>query len=233
VRPLPGRSFVVAIDGPAASGKSALGSRLARRFGFAFLDTGLLYRALTALALERGVAVGDGTALAALAAGVQFEVRPGPGAANPDRLWVDGREPGPLLHTPAVDASVSAVSAHAAVRRTLLHHQHDLAARGDTVMVGRDIGTVVLPDADLKLYLIASPEVRARRRWQDLLARGEAASFPQILDDLIERDRRDSSRAVAPLRPAPDAVILHTDHLTLDGEVELAARLVDAARRVR
>jgi cytidylate kinase len=229
----PRRTFVVAIDGPAASGKSALGSRLARRLGFAYLDTGLLYRAMTALALTRGMPTGDAARLSALAAAVRFEVRPADGSTNPDRLWIDGVPATDALQTPEVDAHVSAVSAHPGVRAALLNHQRALAERADTVMVGRDIGTVVLPDADLKLYLVASPEVRAQRRWADLVARGVDAHFGRILDDLIERDARDSRRAIAPLKAAADAVILPTDRMTLDGEVELAGRLVDAARRLR
>ncbi len=230
---VPRGSFVVAIDGPAASGKTVLGRALARRFGFAFLDTGLLYRALTAVALERGVPVTDGEALARLAESLRFEVRASPGSSHPDTLYVDGREVGAALRTRAVDANVSTVSAHPAVRAALLRHQCALAERADTVMVGRDIGTVVLPDAELKLYLVASPEVRARRRWRDVLAAGGSASFPEILGELVRRDARDGGREVAPMRPAADAVIVHTDRLGLPEEIELAARLVEAARRLR
>lgn len=215
------------IDGPAASGKSALGRALAARLGSAYLDTGLLYRAVTALALETGTPVTDGPALAALAERTRFDLG---GPEDLGGLRVDGRDLMAQLRSLDVDTHVSTVSAHAEVRQVLLSHQCELAARGDIVMVGRDIGTVVLPGADLKLYLVASPEVRAERRWRELLGRGVEASYPQILADLTERDRKDTERTVAPLKPAADAVTIDTDRLTLEAEVDLAERLVAAAR---
>lgn len=201
-------SLVVALDGPGSSGKSSVGAAAARAVGYRFCDTGLLYRAVTWLAESRGVGVDDPEGLFALVDRVELS---DDGAGRLSRVLVDGVDHTDDVRAPAVDAAVSAVSAVADVRAALLERQRRLAAAGAIVMAGRDIGTVVLPDADLKLYLDASVEERARRRAGE---RGLGADDPEherILEALRRRDHLDATRAVAPLRVAIDARILTTD----------------------
>lgn len=208
---------IIAIDGPAASGKSTLGKRLADALGYLFFDTGVMYRAVTWAALQRGIPIEDEVGVTRLAETVQIDVRP------PSRqdgracdVLVDGVDCTWETRRPEVDANVSPVSAYAGVRRALAAQQRRIGLRGRVVMVGRDIGTVVLPEADLKIYLDASPEERARRRYREILGRGEQADYEDILAGVRRRDQIDSTRAVAPLRPAEDAVILDSDRLDAD-----------------
>lgn len=200
--------LIVALDGPGSSGKSSVGAAAAQAVGYRFCDTGLLYRAVTWLAESRGVGVDDPEGLVALVDHVELS---DDGAGRLSRVLVDGVDHTDDVRGPAVDAAVSAVSAIGDVRAALLERQRRLAAAGAIVMAGRDIGTVVLPDADLKLYLDASVEERARRRAQE---RGLGPDDPEhegILEALRRRDRLDATRAVAPLRVAADARILTTD----------------------
>ncbi len=208
---------IIAIDGPAASGKSTLGKRLADALGYLFFDTGVMYRAVTWAALQRGIPIEDEAGVTRLAETAQIDVRP------PSRqdgracdVLVDGVDCTWETRRPEVDANVSPVSAYAGVRRALAAQQRRIGLRGRVVMVGRDIGTVVLPEADLKIYLDASPEERARRRYREILGRGEQADYEDILAGVRRRDQIDSTRAVAPLRPAEDAVILDSDRLDAD-----------------
>ena len=223
---LPGdmRGLVVALDGPGSSGKSSVGAAAAREVGYRFCDTGLLYRAVTWLAEARGVPVDDPASLVALVA----EVELAPDATGKlSRVMVDGVDHTDDVRGPAVDAAVSSVSAVGEVRAALLQRQRDLAADGGIVMAGRDIGTVVLTDADLKIYLDASVEERARRRTAE---RGLDPNGPEaqaILDALRRRDHLDATRAVAPLRIADDARIITTDGNTFD---ETVAAVVGAIR---
>lgn len=207
----------IAIDGPAASGKSTLGLRLAQELGYLFFDTGVMYRAVTWLALQRGVDVNDESAVTALAEQVAIDVRP---ASQPDgRLCdviVDGQDITWETRRPEVEANVSQVSAYAGVRQALTLQQRRIGLRGRVVMVGRDIGTVVLPEADLKIYLDASAEERARRRYLEILGRGGQADYDEILAKVTARDQIDSTRAIAPLRPAEDAIIVNSDGLDAD-----------------
>ena len=217
---------IIAIDGPAASGKSTIGKRLADHLGYLFFDTGVMYRAVTWIALQRGVDVRDERAVTRLAEETPIEVAP---ASRSDGracdVIVEGRDITWETRRPEVDANVSVVSAYAGVRRALSAQQRRIGQRGRVVMVGRDIGTVVLPEADLKIYLDASAEQRARRRFDEIVARGEKADYDEILSKVRERDRIDSTRAVAPLRPADDAVILDSDHLNADQVFEKAKAL--------
>jgi cytidylate kinase len=218
----------LAIDGPAASGKSAVGSAVAAQLNLPFVDTGIMYRAITWLALQRGVPCRDAAALSALASGARIEISAAPAErADHTRISVDGLDATPHLRDPEVERNVSSVSAVAAVRTRLVQLQRQLAAAG-VVMAGRDIGSVVIPDAELKVYLDASPEERARRRQQELQRRGEAADYETLLAEMRRRDHLDSSRAVAPLRPAPDAVHLVTDGIGLDAVVRRVLQLVAA-----
>ncbi len=209
----------VAIDGPSGSGKSTIGHAVAERIGATFVDTGLMYRALTLAALEAGIDVEDGIALGRLAQQVSIEVRR-PTAAQSDRLetvLLDGRDVTAEVRTRRIDVAVSAVSRHAAVREEMLRAQRAMASRGDTVMVGRDIGTVVLPDATLKVYLTASAAVRAERRAAEMGRPAEVASY---LEEIERRDAVDSGRSVAPLRQAADALLIDTGALDVDRCVE-------------
>lgn len=208
---------IIAIDGPAASGKSTIGKRLADELGYLFFDTGVMYRAITWIALQRGVDVRDEAAVSRLATETPIDVAP---ASKSDGracdVLVEGRDITWETRRPEVDANVSVVSAYAGVRRALSQQQRRIGQRGRVVMVGRDIGTVVLPEADLKIYLDASAEERARRRFDEVVARGGEADYDEILSKVRERDRIDSTRAVAPLRPAEDAVILDSDRMSAD-----------------
>lgn len=220
------RGLVVALDGPASSGKSSVGATAAARLGYRFCDTGLLYRAVTWLALHRGVALDDAAGLVALVDEVHLL---DDGTGRLARVAVDEIDRTPEARGPEVDAAVSAVSRLPEVRAALLERQRRLVEGGRIVMAGRDIGTVVLPDADLKIYLDASAEERARRR---VLERGldpEGPEAAEILEELHRRDRLDSTRPVAPLKAASDAVVLHTDGNTLDQTVALVVETIQAA----
>jgi cytidylate kinase len=211
------RPAIIAIDGPAASGKSTVGFRLAKVLDYLFFDTGVMYRAVTWAALTRGVAIDDAAAIGALACAIAIDLR-SPQLEGQDgrhaTVLVDGQDVTWLIRAPEVDRNVSAVSAYPEVRRAMTARQRQIAqryGRGDAdkrgiVMVGRDIGTVVMPEAPLKLYVDAAPEERARRRHQELAKQGKAASYEEVLADMVRRDRIDSERTLSPLRAADDAI---------------------------
>ena len=218
------RPLVVALDGPGSSGKSSVGAAAAREVGYRFCDTGLLYRAVTWLAEARGVPVDDPGSLVALVADVQLA----PDATGRlSRVVVDGIDHTDDVRSPAVDSAVSAVSAVGDVRAALLQRQRDLAASGGIVMAGRDIGTVVLTDADLKLFLDASVDERARRRTSERGLDPNGPEAQDILAALRRRDHLDATRAVAPLRIADDARIITTDGNSFE---ETVAAVVGAIR---
>ena len=212
----------IAIDGPAGSGKSTIGKLLAEQLGYLFFDTGVLYRAVTWLALQRNIPLKDGNALADLAGQVDIDIRP-PSQMDGRScdVWIENKDISWAIREPPIDANVSVVSAHPAVRQALINQQRRIGLRGKVVMVGRDIGTVVLPEAELKIYLDASVEERARRRHAELQSRGENTPFEEILSAMRKRDQIDTSRATAPLRPARDAVILNTDQLSINQVMQL------------
>lgn len=214
----------IAIDGPAGTGKSTLARTLAGRVGGAYLDTGAMYRVATLHVLREGIDPEDGEAVSAATADLPLEIGTDAGA---ERILLDSEDVSEEIRTAPVTANVSAVSAVAQVRENLVRLQRRLAAGGGTVVLeGRDIGTVVLPDAEVKVYLTASPEVRARRRTDQDRAAGRAAEYDEVLAAVIERDRKDSTRAASPLRPAADAVVIDTSDLTLE---EVLDRLVALA----
>ncbi len=222
--------IVVALDGPASSGKSSVGAAVAQRLGLRFLDTGLIYRALTALAIEAGVATDDQPGLIALIP--RFELRDD-GTGRLTQVRIDGRDATHEVRSHEVDANVSALARQPDVRAALLAYQHRLAEPGGILMAGRDIGTVVLPRADLKVYLDASVEERAMRRIRErgLDPSGEEAEA--VRDQLRARDAVDRGREVAPLRAADDAVVVTTDRMDFDEVVDLVARLVTAAEAAK
>ena len=205
----------VAIDGPSGAGKSTIGYALAQAIDATFVDTGLMYRALTLAAVERGVDVEDGPLLGFLASECRIEVeRPRPEQADRlETVRLDGRDVTAEVREPRIDRAVSAVSRHAEVRDAMLDVQRAVAARGDTVMVGRDIGTVVLPNASLKVFLTADARVRAARRAAEM---GAPDRLEEYLAEIERRDAADSGRAIAPLRQAEGALLLDTGRLSVD-----------------
>jgi cytidylate kinase len=219
---------IVAIDGPAGSGKSTVARALARRLGFTYLDSGALYRAVTLLALERGADLEDGAALGRLAAEMAIELR----EREHDYVQViaNGRDVSEEIRAPRVTGASSRVAAHRDVRKALLQKQRELIANGDYVAEGRDIGTVVAPGAPVKLFLTADPAERARRRAAELGRRGIETGADEVRAAIEQRDLLDSTRSAAPLRAAEDAVVIDTTGLEVDQVVERAAALVDEAR---
>ena len=201
----------IALDGPSASGKTTVGTMLADRLGFGFLDTGMMYRAVTLIALRKSTPIDDVYEVGHIAETATFEVDR---RADSDwRLIVDDEDLTEGLHSERVNRYVSPVSAISDVRRALVRHQREIADRGPIVMVGRDIGTVVLADAPLKIYLDAKPGTRANRRTSDIRGNTDRRRYEEILLSIKKRDEIDSNRADSPLRPAEDAVIINTDDL--------------------
>lgn len=218
---------MIAIDGPAASGKTTLAKLMAEDLGFLFFDTGVMYRAVTLAALNQGIPIKDESACTTLAEEIQIDVRPS--SQNDGRsndILIDGVDQTWAIRTPEVEANVSEVSAYRGVRKALSEQQRRIGLRGRVIMVGRDIGTIVLPEADLKIYLVASVEERAKRRHKECLERGEVITYAQILEDMRIRDKIDSTREVAPLRQAEDAVVIDSDGKDIDQALEIAMALV-------
>ena len=219
--------MIVAIDGPAGAGKSTVARAVARRLGLAYLDTGAMYRGLTWLALQRDVDPGDGASLAALARDVPMAIEP---TRDGDRVRVDDQDVTEAIRLPEVSGRVSEVSAHAGVREEMVAAQRALLSSGGWVSDGRDVGTVVWPGADLKVFLTASLEERARRRRAELAARGVEVDEPTVLEDVRRRDHLDTSRETSPLRVAPGAIVIDSSEMTADDVVERVVRLVEALR---
>jgi len=212
---------VIAVDGPAGAGKSSASRALARRLGFGYVDTGAMYRAVGVLAAERGIDPDDAAALGRLVAALDFEL-----ARDGERLLVGGRDLSAAIRRPEAGGLASRVSTQPVVRQRLVALQRALGAAGGVVMEGRDIGTVVFPDARVKLYLTADPATRAARRAAELRAAAATVDEAALARELAERDRRDAGRAHSPLRPAADAVVLDTTALTLEEVVEAMERVV-------
>lgn len=220
------RPSIIAIDGPAASGKSTVGRRLAEALGYLFLDTGVMYRAVTWAVLQRGVDVHDEAAVTQVAESTVIKVeRASQQDGRTSDVAVGGQDITRESRLPEVEASVSEVSTYRGVRQAMSDQQRHIGEAGRIVMVGRDIGTVVLPGADLKIYLNASVEERARRRYVQEQSQGGSASYEETLEKVRERDRIDSSRDIAPLRPAEDAIILNSDKMSEDEVFEYVLHL--------
>ena len=218
--------MIIAIDGPAGSGKSTVARGLARRLGFTYLDSGAMYRAATLAALEDGAGLGDGESLGALAAGLDIELRE---RGDDVQVLLDGRDVSEEIRTPAVTGASSEVAAHPQVRQAMLDKQRALIADGDWVVEGRDIGTVVAPDAALKIFLTAEPAERARRRAAELRRRGIEAEADDVHRAIEQRDLLDSTRSAAPLRQADDAVEIDTTGLDADQVIDRVATLAEQA----
>lgn len=222
--------MIIAIDGPAASGKSTVARAVATRLGFHYLDTGAMYRAVAAEALRRGVSTTDASALTALASELTLTFEREDGAALATRVLSDGRDVTSDIRTPAVDTAVSPVSSVPGVREAMVRVQRELASESDCVVEGRDIGTVVFPHAELKVYLSASPEERARRRTGDMVRLGHDLSETAVLERLERRDTADSTRQASPLAVADDAVELDTTGFSVEQVVDRIAALAKARR---
>lgn len=221
----------IAIDGPAASGKSTVAKRLADATGYLFFDTGVMYRAITWVALQRNIDVGDQDHIALLAETTRIDVLPPSIDDGRDSdILADGEDITWEIRRPEVDANVSVVAAYPGVRGALTGQQRRIGKQGPVVMVGRDIGTVVLPDADLKVYLDASVEERACRRYNESRNRGESVSYDAVLENMKMRDKIDSTRDVAPLRAAEDAVVIDSDGMSIEAVVEKTKTFIDEWR---
>ena len=213
----------IAIDGPAGAGKSTISKLIADRLGYLYIDTGAMYRAVALLALEQGVAVDDGAGLVRLIDDNTIDLQP---AASGCRVLINGRDVSRDIRLPEVGNAASPVSAVPQVRTKLVAMQQQLAATRPVVMDGRDIGTVVLPDASCKIFLTASSKVRAQRRANELREKGMEVDVAQVEQEIIERDRRDSTRAASPLRQAEDAVLVDSSDLTIE---QVVSRIIQLA----
>jgi cytidylate kinase len=214
--PHPSSASTIAIDGAAATGKSTLGALLAQRLGYLFFDTGVMYRAVTWAMLEDQLDPADIESVSKLAEKLLIEVKPnGPNDGRPYTVIADGQDITWQIRRPEVETYVSRVSSYPRVRAALTAQQRRIASSGSIVMVGRDIGTVVLPEADLKIFLRATPEERARRRCQELHDRGKPANSEQVLAAILQRDKQDQEKPISPMLPAQDAIIIDTNNRSI------------------
>lgn len=209
--------MIIAIDGPAGSGKSTTARLVAKRLGYTYLDTGAFYRALTLKVLESGVSLEDGPTVVKLAEASQIELQP---QEDRNQVWLDGRDVTQLIREPAVTNSIAPISENPKVRAIMVEKQRALGRNGGIVMEGRDIGTVVFPDADLKIFMQASLDERARRRQEELTAMGIKRELGMLKEEIARRDQKDSTRKVAPLIRAADAVLLDTTQMTIAQQVD-------------
>lgn len=224
--------YTIAIDGPVGAGKSTIADAVARRLGILHLDTGAMYRALALHALDTGIDPQDESAMAALCAqqAIELDVQFAQGAQT---TLLNGRDVGGRIRTPAVSAAASAISRYRPVRQWLVARQRQIARTQSMVVDGRDIGTVVLPHADVKIFLTAAPEVRAQRRLRQMREQGQQADYAQVLAQLRARDLQDQTRAVDPLKQADDAALLDTTDLTFEQTADAIIKLVEGIIQCR
>ena len=216
------KRLIVAIDGPSGAGKGTVARALAARLGYRHIDTGAMYRAVAWKALQEGIDLSDEAAVAALGERATFDVEAG-------RIMIDGHDVRTAIRTPEIDKAATSVARHPAVRRTLVARQREFGSGGGVVMEGRDIGTVVFPYADVKIYLDASPEERARRRAADPAhASSKTSQLSDVATALAERDKNDSTRAVSPLAIAPDATVVDTTGIAVDEVIDRVMKIIEA-----
>ena len=220
-------SLNIAMDGPVGAGKSSVADAVAKRLGILHLDTGAMYRALGLKALRDGIDLQDEEKIDALCEGLKLDVRVG---ENGQETLLDGENVSGLIRTPEVSMAASTVSRYARVRKRMVKLQQELAASRDMILDGRDICTTVLPDADLKIYLTASAEQRALRRWKEMRERGDTDSYEEVLSQVRERDEQDMNRPVEPLRQAEDAVLLDSTNLTFEQVIDRIAEMAEEVR---
>lgn len=213
----------VAIDGPSGAGKSTVARAAAARLGYVYVDTGAMYRAIGLAVCRRGISGEDGDGIAAVLPEIDIRLAYQDGAQH---VLLNGEDVSDAIRTPEIAYYASKVSAVPAVRQFLLEAQRDMAKKGNILMDGRDIGTVILPDAPVKIFLTASAETRAERRYLELIGKGQQVTRESVLHDVVERDRQDMSRAVAPLKQAEDAVLLNTSKMTLDESIEAVLQII-------
>ena len=220
------KQISIAIDGPVGAGKSTIARAAAKRLGFVYCDTGALYRAIGLYCSRKGVDLKDGSAIAAKLPEISLNIRITDGI---QRVFLNGEDVSEEIRLPEISMAASAVSAVPEVRAALLELQRDMARSQSVIMDGRDIGTVVLPNADVKIFLTAKPEIRAKRRYDELVKKGVETTFEEVLADLNKRDYDDSHRDAAPLRQAPDAILADTSELDFEGSVDLICGIIEKA----
>lgn len=220
----------VALDGPSGAGKSTLARRAAKHFGYIYVDTGALYRSIGLYMLRKNVVSTDESSVVSLLPEIELEMKYDDNGVQ--RMILNGEDVTDEIRTPEASKYASDVSAMPPVREFLLNMQRDMAEKYNVIMDGRDIGTVVLPNAGLKVFLVADASVRARRRYDELVARGMEVSYDDVLNDMNQRDKNDSERAAAPLKAADDAVILDTTELNFEESVEALCKLISERFRI-
>ena len=213
----------IAIDGPGGAGKSSLAKAVAAKLGIIYVDTGALYRTIGLYMLKSGINPKDEEAVTAALTSFTLELKFMDGKQT---ILLDGIDVGDSIRTPEVSMAASAVSAIGAVREYLLNTQRDTAHKNSVIMDGRDIGTVILPDAEIKIFLTASPQARAKRRYEELIQKGQTVTYEQVYNEMVERDTNDSTRALAPCVPADDAIILDNSNLTAEETVDEVLKIV-------
>ncbi len=221
------KTYNIAIDGPAGAGKSTIAKKVAARLGFIYVDTGAMYRAMALYFLEKGIEPENEAAIKAACQDISIRIAYEEGV---QQVYLNGSNVSGKIRTEAVGNMASAVSTYRAVREKLLQLQRELAAGEDVIMDGRDIGTCVLPDADTKIYLTAASRVRAERRYKELTEKGIPCDLEEIEQDIIERDHRDMTREIAPLKQAEDAVLVDTSHMTIEEVVDRIIQIVSERR---
>ncbi len=212
----------VAIDGPAGAGKSTVAKAAAKELGYIYVDTGALYRTIALNAVRHGI-LNDTEKIEAMLSDTKVELKYADGVQS---VYLNGENVSGLIRTPEISMGASVVSAIPKVRAFLLDLQRDIAKKNNVIMDGRDIATVVLPNADVKIFLFASPECRAKRRYDELIEKGESVTFDEVLDDVNKRDYQDSHREIAPLRPSEDSVMADTSELDLNGSVQFVVDII-------
>ncbi|MBQ2944716.1 MAG: (d)CMP kinase [Ruminococcus sp.] len=218
-------SIAIAIDGPAGAGKSTIAKAAAKHLGFIYVDTGAMYRAIGLYTIRKGVDATDVEGVKSLLSEIEVTLARDENKAQ--LVLLNGEDVSSLIRTEQVSMAASRVSAIPEVRAFLLNLQRDLASAQNVIMDGRDIGTVVLPDAKVKIFLTASAEIRARRRYDELVAKGEEAVYEDVLADVIERDNNDMNRPIAPLKPAQDSILVDTSELNLEESIDLLIRTIE------